>query len=53
MSKVKYVTIEKIEKAKKRNDENYTYTKWNEEDFYKNIELLKEKRYKILGNFKP
>ena len=53
VSRVKYVTIEKIEKAKEINDENYTFTKWNEEDFYKNIELLKEKRYKILGNFKP
>ena len=50
MSKVKYVTIEKIEKAKKRNDENYTFTKWNEEDFYRNIEVLKEKRYKVIRN---
>ncbi len=50
VSKVKYVTIETIEKAKKRNDENYTFTKWNEEDFYRNIEVLKEKRYKVIRN---
>ena len=41
VSRVKYVTIEKIEKAKEINDENY-----------KNIEVLKEKRYKVIRNVK-
>lgn len=50
VSKIKYMTIEKIEKIKKRNDDKYTFTKWDEDDFYKNIELLKEKRYKIIRN---
>ena len=46
---VKYVTIEDIELAKKNNDSNYTFCNWDDEDFYREINLLKDKRKQILG----
>lgn len=52
VSKVKYVTIEKMKKLKKNNNKSYTFVKWNDEDFYKTIELLEQKRYKLLRNLK-
>lgn len=48
VSEIKYVSIEEMEAIKKRNDYNYTFCNWNEEDFYKEIELLKAKRKGIL-----
>lgn len=47
VSEVKYFTIEEIEKFKKENNENYTFSKWNDDDFAGKIKLLKEKRAKL------
>ena len=49
VAEVKYVTIEDIELAKKNNDSNYTFCNWDDEDFYREINLLKNKRKQILG----
>ena len=49
VTEVKYVTIEYIELAKKNNDSNYTFCNWDDEDFYREINLLKDKRKQILG----
>ena len=49
VAEVKYVTIEAMELAKKNNDTNYTFCNWNDEDFYREINLLKNKRKQILG----
>ena len=49
VSKVKYVTIEDMELIKKENNSNYTFCNWNDEDFYREINLLKNKRNQILG----
>ena len=38
-----------IELAKKNNDSNYTFCNWDDEDFYREINLLKNKRKQILG----
>ena len=46
VSEVKYMTIEEIEKIKENNDENYTFVKWGDENFYEKIGMLKEKRDK-------
>lgn len=50
VAEVKYLTIEDMELAKKKNDTNYTFCNWNEEDFYREINLLKNKRKEILGD---
>ena len=47
VEEVKYVTIEEMESLKKNNDPNYTFCKWEDEDFYKEIQLLKDKRNEI------
>ena len=47
---VKYVTIEEIEQLRKNNDLNYTFCNWSDEDFYREINLLKNKRKEILNN---
>ena len=49
VSKVKYVTIEDMELIKKENNSNYTFCNWDDEDFYREINLLKNKRKQILG----
>ena len=48
VSEVKYITIEDMELIKKNNDLNYTFCDWNDNDFCKEIKLLKDKRSKIL-----
>ena len=48
VAEVKYVTIEEMELIKKKNDSNYTFCNWNDNDFYKEINLLKNKRRQIL-----
>ena len=48
VAEVKYFTIEELGKAKKNNDINYTFCNWNEEDFEREINLLKNKRKEIL-----
>lgn len=49
VAEVKYFTIEDMELAKKNNDTNYTFCNWNEKDFYREMNLLKNKRKEILG----
>ena len=49
VAEVKYLTIEDMELAKKNNDTNYTFCNWNEEDFYREMNSLKNKRKEILG----
>ena len=44
VSEVKYFTIEEMEQIKKNNDLNYTFCKWDDDDFYREIEMLKQKR---------
>ena len=46
---VKYITIEDMELIKRKNDSNYTFCNWDDEDFYREINLLKNKRKQILG----
>ena len=50
VAEVKYVTIEEMESIKNNNDMDYTFCKWKDEDFYREIELLKNKRKQILGD---
>lgn len=49
VSEVKYFTIEEIEKARKNNDVNYTFSNWTDEDFNREINLLKNKRKELVG----
>ena len=49
VAEVKYVTIEDMELVKKNNDANYTFCNWSDKDFYREINLLKNKRKEILG----
>lgn len=44
---VKYFTIEELEQLKKENNENFTFNKWDEESFNKQIILLKKYRNKL------
>lgn len=48
VAEVKYVSIEDMELAKKNNDVNYTFCNWKDEDFGREISLLKNKRKEIL-----
>ena len=50
VSEIKYITIEDMEVAKKNNDENYTFCNWKDEDFYKEMQLLRNKRNEILSS---
>ena len=47
---VKYVNIEEIEQVRKDNNLNYTFSNWNDEDFYREINWLKNKRKEIFNN---
>lgn len=49
VDEVKYVSIEEIEEAARKKDENYTFSNWTEEDINREIDLLKEKRKEVLG----
>ena len=46
---VKYYSIEELEKIKKQGNEDYTFCKWDDEDFYSQMNLLKEFRKKIIN----
>ena len=48
VAEVKYFTIEDLENAKKNNNLNYTFCSWDDEDFYKEMKLLRIKRNEIL-----
>ena len=39
-----------MELAQKNNDLNYTFCNWSDNDFYREINLLKNKRKEILNN---
>ena len=41
LSEVKYVTINEMIHLKKIRDKNYTFNKWNDDDFYKQIEIIR------------
>lgn len=47
VAEVKYVTIEEIEQVRENNDLNYTFCNWSNEDFCREINLLKNKRKEI------
>lgn len=47
VAEVKYVTIEEMELAKENNDCNYTFCNWDEGDFYREMQLLRNKRDEI------
>ena len=48
MSEVKYFSIEQLEEIKQKNDPNYNFTAWKDEQFQSEMELLKSKRNEIL-----
>ena len=48
VAEVKYFSIEDMEFAKKNNDVNYTFCNWKDEDFWREMNLLKNKRKEIL-----
>lgn len=50
VAEVKYVTIEEMELAKKNKDLNYSFCNWSDEDFYREMTLIKNKRKEILEN---
>ena len=41
VSDVKFISIEELLNIKKNNDINYTFNKWNDKDFYEEIETIK------------
>ncbi len=45
---VKYFTIEELEEARKQKNTDFTFIKWDEEGFEKQMSILKEYRNKIL-----
>jgi len=48
VSEVKYVSIEKIELARRNKDIKYTFSSWSNEDFDREMTLLKNKRKEVL-----
>lgn len=48
VAEVKYITIEDMELIKKENDFNYTFCNWDDNDFYREMQLLRNKRNEIL-----
>lgn len=51
VAEVKYVTIEEMELAKSNNDLNYTFCNWDNDDFCREMKLLKDKRKEVLENY--
>lgn len=50
VDQVKYVTIEEMEKIKRRNDNNYVFSKWTDESFFAEMTKLKNKREELALN---
>lgn len=48
---LKYMSIEEIEEARKKQDENYTFPFWDTEKFENTIKFLKSKRESLKNNF--
>lgn len=44
VAEVKYFTIEELEKQKEKNNSEFTFIKWTDEDFYNEMKMLKEFR---------
>lgn len=42
VSDVKYISINELLKIKKNNDNNYTFNKWKDKDFYQELEIIKK-----------
>ena len=42
VSDVKYISINGLLKIKKNNDNNYTFNKWKDKDFYQELEIIKK-----------
>ena len=49
VAEVKYFTIEEMETLKKNNASNYTFCNWDDSDFYREMQILRNKRSEILG----
>lgn len=49
VAEVKYITIEEMEQIKRKNDPSYTFCDWKDDVFYREINLLKNKRKQILS----
>ena len=49
VAEVKYFTIEEMEKLKENNDSNYTFCNWDDNDFYREMQILRNKRNEILN----
>lgn len=52
VSDLKYMTIEEIEEARKNNDENYTFTKFEKDKYEKNHNNTKTKRKEKIRTLK-
>lgn len=48
LSDLKYMSLEEMKILKEKQDENYTFTNWD--NFYEMLEILNEKRNKIIKN---
>lgn len=48
VAEVKYFTIEEMELAEKNKSPDYVFCNWNEGDFYRGMQLLKNKREELL-----
>lgn len=44
VSDLKYISIEEMKKAKNSNDESYTFSNWDKDNFNEIIKMLKQKR---------
>ncbi len=47
VNSVKYYDIEELESYKKDNNKDFTFCKWDDDDFYNQMNILKEYRNKI------
>ena len=50
VSAVKYMTIEDMEMVKERNNKDYSFVDWTDEEFNKTIKTLKDERKSIIVN---
>ena len=47
LNSVKYFKIEELEDYKRKNDDNFTFSKWDDDDFFNQMKELKEYRNKL------
>lgn len=48
VSEVKYFTIEQLERYKEKNDDSFVFSKWEDEDFERQMKFLKQYRNDLL-----